>query len=103
MGVVIDVIVGQHVRQGTLFGQLRKMFILKRLYTKKGRKITITDRIEKRKGIASQTSIISKLLWEPGTLAGIIWIMPGVKWGKKKRGEKSRRIDMYLGQLLCFE
>jgi hypothetical protein len=32
MGVVIDVIVGQHVRQGTLFGQLRKMFILKRLY-----------------------------------------------------------------------
>ena len=31
MGVVIDVIVGQHVRQGTLFGQLRKMFILKRL------------------------------------------------------------------------
>jgi hypothetical protein len=39
MGVVIDVIVGQHVRQGTLFGQLRKMFILKRLYNteKKGR------------------------------------------------------------------
>lgn len=31
MGVVIDVVVGQHVRQGTLFGQLRKMFILKRL------------------------------------------------------------------------